>query len=290
MMGFVKCLRETYGHLDVDGIIRRNERARQENFSPHEEIHDTPTYFQFTEPSLDAEQDFQFDEPEPDPFDTPTQKISCPQIFPSTPKPPLVYQQPQPSMPPSKTGVVNIASTKDWAALREEVLDLHELKNFFAGKQDSQSPMFQSLLEKYQRDVEKKLSSPREIDADSSAHFVDNLADVIKQRFFTILKSCQRGVQGKSELPSTYYRELENRVRQYFKRIGLKSDNVKRLDNLKDCQERMNPIPVPVARTFFDGQIDEIFVQPHFFEYHDDDGEVRKKWIDGECTVYKFKC
>ena len=294
MMDFVKYLRETYGHLDINDILRRNELARQEKFSPPEEIPSAPKEFQLVEPTPPDAQDFQFEElsidSEPNysvnPYDISTKKFFLPQIFPSTPKPPPVYQRPQPPTPP---GIVNIASTRDWVALREEVLDLHELKNFFAGKSDSQSPMFQNTLEKYQRDVEKNLSSPREIDADSSANFVDKLADVIKKRFFTILKSCHNGLTGKGELPTTYYRELENRVRQYFKRIGLKSDNVKRLDNFKDCQERMNAIPAPVARSYFDGKIDEIFVQPHFFEYHDDDGEVRKKWIDGECTVYKFK-
>lgn len=294
MMDFVKYLRETYGHLDINDILRRNELARQENFSPPEEIPSAPKEFQLMEPTPPDAQDFQFEElsidSEPNyslnPYDTPTKKIFSPTIFPSTPKPSPVYQRPQPPTPP---GIVNIASTRDWVALREEVLDLHELKNFFAGKSDSQSPMFQNTLEKYQRDVEKNLSSPREIDADSSANFVDKLANVIKKRFFTILESCHNGLQGKGELPTTYYRELENRVRQYFKRIGLKSDNVKRLDNFKDCQERMNAIPAPVAHSCFDGKIDEIFIQPHFFEYHDDDGEVRKKWIDGECTVYKFK-
>ena len=283
MMDFVKYLRETYGHLDINDILRRNELARQEKFSPPEEIPSAPKEFQLMEPTPPDAQDFQFEElsidSEPNyslnPYDTPTKKFFSPIIFPSTPKP--------------SPGIVNIASLKDWVTLREDVLDLHELKNFFAGKSDSQSPMFQNTLEKYQRDVEKNLSSPREIDADSSANFVDKLADVIKKRFFTILKSCHNGLQGKGELPTTYYRELENRVRQYFKRIGLKSDNVKRLDNFKDCQERMNAIPAPVAHSCFDGKIDEIFIQPHFFEYHDDDGEVRKKWIDGECTVYKFK-
>ncbi|MBR0260468.1 MAG: hypothetical protein IJQ85_01605 [Selenomonadaceae bacterium] len=182
---------------------------------------------------------------------------------------------------------VNISSTKDWMTLRGEVLDIHELTNFFAGKMDFQSPKFRNILDAYRNAVEKNLGTPSEIDADSSTNFVDKLADIIQKRFFTILKSYKRGLQGKGENPTEYYQGLENRVKLYFKRIGLKSDNVQRLSNFRDSQERMKPTTVPTQNSYYDEKIAEVLVQPHYFEYYDDDGEIRKKWIDGECIVFK---
>ena len=194
-----------------------------------------------------------------------------------------------PPTPPKTFSVspVNISSTKDWMTLRGEILDLHELTNFFAGKMDSQSPKFRNILDDYQKAVEKNLVTPSDIDADSSANFVDKLADIIQKRFFTILKSYKRGLQGKGEQPTEYYQELERRVKKYFERIGLKSDNVRQYSDFRDCRERMNPTPIPSKNDFYNDKIAEVLLQPHYFEYYDDDGEVRQKWIDGECIVFK---
>lgn len=289
MDSFLKQLRERYGDISIKGIlIQSRERISIPAESP-ETNNATQQFPKFSKP---------INEPEeiPDSLSNPFEQKNIPAIKPSTPVRQTnqkryvvnlvsswVQQKTASSFSP-----VNIAETRDWMKLRGEVLDVHELTNFFAGKMDSQSPKFKSILENYRNAVEKSLAMPQEIDGDSSANFVNKLAEDIRKRFFTILKSYQKGIQGKGSQPLEYYQQLENRVKQYFNRIGLKSDNVKRLDNFCDLQDRMTPIPETTSNAALNGKIAEVLVQPHYFEYRDDDGEIKKRWIDGECIVYKF--
>lgn len=273
-------LRGIYGDFSATGIISRwknfsfgennfKNTTEEKNFQPAESIQEN-----FVEPS----QNVDFVEPE-----RKTRFIDssvAQNYFPSS--------TPQP-VQKNKFSPVNIASLKDWAELREEALDLHELKNFFVGKNDSQSPQFINLIDNYKKSVEKKLTSPQETDEDSSNVFVATLAEVILKRFYTILKSCKRGKLGRGEMPKDYYLEMEKRIDKYFDRIGLKSENVKRGDYFRQWQDHMNVISaIPAPFEWLNKKISEVEIQPHYFEYHGDDGEIEKFYIDGECTVYKF--
>ena len=269
---FVKRLHETYGSISFDEIRRHNSVPTETVVEPLNELEILTNPFDYPEPSA--------------------QKIIQPKKICSTPSHISPRQSFVSSQSPIKTSStfspVSIASTIDWIKLRAEVLDLHELKTFLAGKMDSQSPHFSNIIESYCNSAEKALAQPQEINEDSSTNFVDKLSEVIKKRFFTILKSCQKGIQGKGEQPQSYYRELERRVQKYFSRIGLKSDNIKPRSDFRFCQERMNALPTPAPSPLYNNKINEVFVQPHYFEYHDDAGDVQKRWIDGECTVYKL--
>ena len=166
---------------------------------------------------------------------------------------------------------------------------MHELKNFFAGKNDPQSPQFINLIENYKKSVEKNLARSEQTDEDSSNDFVERLAEVIGKRFYTILKSCERGRLGKGEMPRDYYLEIEERIKKYFERIGLQSENIKRMDNFRQWQDHMKVIDeIPAQQIFQDKKICDVEIQPHYFEYYGDDGEIEKFYIDGECTIYKF--
>lgn len=188
----------------------------------------------------------------------------------------------------SKFSPINIASMKDWAELRAVVLDLHDLRNFFAGKQDSQSPQFMNLIETYQNKAEKKLATPPDFDENTSSLFVEKLASVIKKRFHVILKACAPGLQGKGSEPISYYQNISVRVKKYFASIGLKCADVKQKENYRQWMEHMEAIStIPTPFEHWDNLISEIIVQPYFFEYYNEDGEIEKFWIDGECTVFK---
>lgn len=285
---FLQQLRETYGSFSIERLRKKygdNISAeiilgsgRNDTFAPAK----SPEFINATQQIPETTKPEKiFEPPTINPFE---QRNIPPRRFVIN-YPPVTRPTPKIISPFSP---VNIATTRDWIKLREEVLDVHELTNFFAGKMDSQSPMFIGIIEKYLNAVKKSLAIPQEIDAESSANFVDKLAETIKDRFFSVLKSYQRGIQGKGKEPKEYYMELGNRVKQYFNRIGLKSDNLKRFDDSRDSQERITSMPAPTQNKFWDGKIAEVIVQPHYFEYHDDDGEVRKRWIDGECIVYKY--
>lgn len=199
------------------------------------------------------------------------------------------FYAPKPAAPPkNKFSPVNIATQQDWAELREAALDLHELTMFFAGRIDSQSPQFLNLIKKYREELEKKLSLPAEIDADSSLIFVEEISNTLKRRFYTILESCTFGMRGKGAMPVYYYSEIANCVRKYFERIGLKIGDVKAGSDLRAIQDYMSVTVVQTNNWYLANKIAEVSVQPHYFEYHDDDGEVQKFWIDGKCSVYKF--
>ena len=209
--------------------------------------------------------------------------------------PPPIPENPKVETPPVKNftinekfSPVNIDGMKSWAELRAVVLDLHYLKDFFAGKQDSQSPQFLNIIETYKNSAEKKLSPPHDFDETASYIFVEKLAGVIKKRFYTILKACAPGISGKGAEPASYYKNILERVKNYFANIGLKSANVNPKDNFRDWMEHMEAVAtIPTPFEHLDNLISEIIVQPYFFEYYNDDGEIEKFWIDGECTVFK---
>lgn len=212
-------------------------------------------------------------------------------IFPPgrTRTPPSTTSQPPPQQPPAfKTSPVNIATMKDWVLLREEVKDVHRLQNFFEGKSDTQSSLLSSKIKKYSKELENALTVPaRGIDAESSRQFVEKLAEAFERRFKDILVTCQNGLTGKSPLSRDYYQQLKNLIDEYFKRIGLKVGNVEKLGNYNDVSSYMEATKIPAPHPFYRGKIADVLVQPHYFEYHDEnDGEVKKFWIDGKCTVY----
>ena len=190
-------------------------------------------------------------------------------------------------LPVNIAAPVNIGDSTDWIRLREEALDLHELTTFFAGKQDSQSEKFRTLIAKYKESVGKALALPEEIEADSSNKFVAILIDVLEKRFYTILKSCINGKKGKGEQPASYYYGIEERVKKYFDRIGLKSENVQVRTDYRQCQDYMKAEEEPTNFEHDDYKIMEIDIQPYYFEYYTDDGTLEKSYIDGLCTIYR---
>ncbi len=195
-----------------------------------------------------------------------------------------------PKPPGNKFSPVNIGSLKDWLDLRMTVLDLHDFKNFFAGKQDSQSPQFRNLIENYAKEAEKNLAQPSEIDASSSKLFVENLSEVIEKRFFMILKSCKPGLVGRGKMPHSYYYSLDLLVKKYFKNIGLESCNVRPRTNYREWLKHMKVTGVIEAPfPHLQDLISEVEVPPHYFKFINEDGEEDVCWIDGEYIVYKKK-
>ena len=211
--------------------------------------------------------------------------------------PPETFYQPRPAASPrtyptvqvrNKFSPVSIATLRDWAELRAEALDLHELTTFFAGRTDSQSPQFVNMIKKYKEELEKTLSSPPEIDADSSCVFVERISNTFQRRFHQILQSCTSGSRGKGNQPKQYYLEIIECMKKYFARIGLKTEVISSGIEFREVQDHMEPVQVKTNNWNENGKVSEVFIQPHYFEYHDDDGEIKKYWIDGKCSVYKL--
>ncbi len=188
----------------------------------------------------------------------------------------------------NKFSPVNIETCEDWIKLRANAADLYDLKTFFAGRSDSQSPQFLNMIEQYQKFISKNLSTPEEIEAESATDFVAKLSDTIKKWFYNILEAVRPGLQGKGSESVKYYEEINSRVEKYFARIGLKAANVQPRSNFSEWLEKMTAIETP-PRTFTDrhNTIAEIFIQPRYFEYYNDEGEIEKSWIEGKCAVFK---
>lgn len=279
MEAFLEKLRRTYGNISIVDVTNHQE------FSPYEEI---PLPQQISKPK-------EIPLPEENPFDTPAQRnFPSPKINirPSYMSQTVSFRKPvaQPTQPPAmpfKISPVNIATQTDWIKMRAEVIDVRELKNFFAGKTDNQSPAFLKMIETYCKELERELALPQEIDEESSYQFVENLAGVIKKRLYTVLKSYQRGISGKGIMPVDYYRKLEERVNQYFNRIGLKTKKVSAHAVFHDVESYMEIQGKKTSpHIFLNGKVAEVLIQPYYFEYHDETGEVQKYWIDGQCIVY----
>ena len=273
-------LREAYGDISAAGIIER-----WKNFSFGEKSFETkPTE------NITANEDFknalQVTAPSQENFSSPVQNYEM-QTRQRRYIDNKIFQPTVSTNYQNKFSPVNIKDMEDWTRLRATALDLHELKNFFEGRQDNQSQYFISLIDSYKKYVEKNLKFPDDIDAESSSDFVSKLATVIEKRFYTILDSVTRGKAGKADQPQKYYQEIDLLIKQYFERIGLKSEKVKIFDNFKNWQDNFEIVTaVPSPEENMKNKIYEIFIQPHYFEYYDNDGEVEKLYISGKCSIY----
>ena len=278
-MIFCQELSNIYGDFSADAIINRWKNFP---FDENDFVEPSDNFHESEENTADIIREIESEQKD---IQDSTQNFEFPPIT----RPSQITNDFPPIPQKNKFSPVSIADSKDWAKLRAEVLDLHELKNFFVGKSDSQSPQFINLIENYKKSVEKNLARSEQTDEDSSNDFVERLAEVIGKRFYTILKSCERGRLGKGAMPKDYYLEIEERIKKYFERIGLQSENIKRMDNFRQWQDHMKVIDeIPAQQIFQDKKICDVEIQPHYFEYYGDDGEIEKFYIDGECTVYKF--
>ena len=188
----------------------------------------------------------------------------------------------------NKFSPVNIATLDDWLKLRDKALNLDELENFFAGRIDSQSPMFLSLIKEYKRAVERNLKPPDEIDEESSYNFVEKISSALENKFLTMVESCRKGKAGNGKNPAYYYVQIEQLMKKYFERISLQVEDVKPGSNFRDVRDHMKVSTTIEARYEQDcDKIAEVFIPPSYFKYHDDSGEVLEYWIDGKCTVYQ---
>ena len=182
---------------------------------------------------------------------------------------------------------ISIAGKIDWLRLRANVQNLHELEEFFQTQNDSQSPQFLEIITQYKKELEKNLVIPNYIDEETSLLFAEKIAVMIKDRIYTILQTCSAGKLGKGENPVEYYQQIEKHINVYFRRIGLKVLNLNVGDDISRAKDHMKIIISYVKESWQNKKIAEIFVQPHYFEYYRDDGELDEYWIDGKCTVYK---
>ena len=253
---FLKRLRNDYG--EVLGIVGK---MRGEIETPH------PMKLEFIPPTQPIRQS-----PRPSPSPSPSR---------STFQPPPTIKEGKP---------INIAAPIDWMRCRAEIENVSEPENFFKGRFDRQSRGFLEIIENYKKDIRNNFTRPETIDGDTSLDFAERLASVIQKRFHTILKSCRTGRKTVDANIRTYYRSIEQCVMQYFKRIGLKEFALSIGDDFAKADHHMKPMatsPAPSAQ--LDNKIAEIIVLPYYIEYHGNDGEIEKYWIDGQCIVYKQK-
>ena len=190
-----------------------------------------------------------------------------------------------PPVAPKKDVIIKITGLLEWKQFQLTVTDLHELINFFESRKDSQSPQFLNSIKNYKNILDKKLSAPAER---SATVFLERAVEVIQQRFYTFLRGYAPGLKGQGKESRSYYVEIDRLVKKYFENIGLKSADAKAGDNYRNWREHMDANFIPTWRQDLDNRISEISIQPYYFRYYDENGNVEKFWIDGECTVYRF--
>ena len=212
----------------------------------------------------------------------PVEPTPTPRYAPPAPR----YTPPTSSRP--KFSPISIASLKDWMNFRMNAENLSELERFFRSQTDSQSPMFLDIIKQYKSALTKKLSSPEDdIDEDTSCDFAEKLAGVIRRDFYTILSSCQSGMRNNNFKQKLYYQQIGRFIDIYFDRIGLKTLELKRGDHISKAEDHVNADVIPTQNPQLDKIIDEVIIQPRYFEYHQNDGQVARFWIDGKCVIYK---
>ncbi len=145
------------------------------------------------------------------------------------------------------------------------------------------------IIRQYKTNLSKNLGRPAgdEIDEDTSSNFAEKLAAVIRNEFYTILSSCQSNSRSYNTTMKLYYRQIGRFVDIYFDRIGLKTFELRRGDPISKAEGHMETNSTPTKDARLDNTIDEVIIQPRYFEYHQNDGQVERQWIDGRCTVYK---
>ena len=268
---FLNDLRNRYGDISLKNFLSRIKEFCTDKSATPKPIETTP---KIRDESLDAVAGYGINNQQ-----TNTQSPTITRRYPiATPA------------PKHKFLPVNIGELKDWWELRQIVLDLHEFKNFFAGKQDSQSPALLELIGTYAREVEKKLTEPAELDESASLNFVKNLAEVIEKRFYTMLQTCKPGLEGKCKQPRSYYQSLDTLIKRYFKNIGLETCTVRVRESFRNWREHMQTTAVmETPFEHLDNAIAGVDIAPHYFQFINDEGEEDKFWLDGKCSVYKYK-
>ena len=219
--------------------------------------------------------------------DTMLPTVETTKVEPSSEEQAPIIKTPPPKPIKKSFSPIFIETPMDWMLFRMNAENLNELEKFFRSSDNAQSPKFLEIISQYKKELGKNLVKPAddEVDEETSYTFTEKLSNVIQRRFYTIINSCQSGKRNFAS--RNYYREIERYVRIYFERIGLKTFELRKYEPFANAQDHMEASDVPAPSMRFHMTIDEVIIQPRYFEYVQSDGQIEKFWIDGKCTVYK---
>ena len=182
-----------------------------------------------------------------------------------------------------------IDNSTDWLKYRMNAGNVSELEKFLRSSDNPQSANFLEVVEQYKAELVDNLNAPADdaIDEEMSHTFVERLAIVISNRLYNIVRSCQAGKRKGDFISRCYYRDIERQMYVYFGRIGLRTFELKAGDPISKAQGHADAREVPTTFARLNNTIEEVIMQPRYFEYYRSDGQVGEYWLEGECTVCK---
>ena len=206
--------------------------------------------------------------------ETPPIKISTPEEI-STPKKNVEQEI-----------ILKISDKNSLDDYKKRLQNLEKLKNFSA-EHVGKFKWFK--IDKIEADI-KKLKMPEEFDEYTTGKIVNATIKIFK-KFMSALDSCDREIKNPAK-NSADSQELKNLIEEYLKSVGVNAMNFKPGDNYDDWADLgMEELPITKKTKYIEkhNTLKEIYVQPHFLYFVNENEQKERRIFGGTCSVYVFE-
>ena len=195
--------------------------------------------------------------------------------------------KPAKKIPPveEKEIIVEIRNLDDWNKYKSRLEKIDKLKNFVAA-QGENLKWFK--IHKFEDDLNN--FQPSEFDNYTTEKVVNKTAGIL-QRFMAALDSCNREIKNPTK-NSAVSQELKNLIEEYLKSVGVNAMNFKPGDNYDDWADLgMEELPITKKTKYIEkhNTLKEIYVQPHFLYFVNENEQKERRIFGGTCSVYVFE-
>ena len=175
-----------------------------------------------------------------------------------------------------------------WLEHKNNLQNLKKIDDFIEKNQDEYE-WFESTIQKIRNDIQK-ITDPETFDKDTIEKVADYTIKIAK-RFTGAIDSCNRVLKNPNK-DTNKAKELKSLIEEYLLNIGVKSLHFNAGDDYEKWAELGMGDHVMIEHTEDKNKHEtlcEIYVQPHYFKYIDESGQVKQRIFGGNCSVYAFE-
>lgn len=180
------------------------------------------------------------------------------------------------------------SAEESWLEHKDNLQNLKKLDDFIE-KNQNEYEWFESTIKKIKNDIQK-MAVPETFDKDT----IDKVANYtikIAKRFTGAIDSCNRVLKNPNN-DLNKAKELKSLIEEYLSNIGVKSMHFNAGDDYEKWAELGMADHVMIEHTEDKSKHEtlcEVYVQPHYFKYVDESGQVKQRVFGGNCSVYAFE-
>ena len=207
----------------------------------------------------------------------PTETTEIPESQ-ESPEPPQIY-------PLNLNGV---SGEQSWLEHKNNMQNLKKIDDFIDENQNEYE-WFGNTIKKIKNDIQK-MGDPETFDQYTTEKAADYTVKIAR-RFTGAIDSCNRVLKNPNKDPNKA-KELKSLIEEYLSNIGVESMHFKAGDNYEKWAELGMSENVMMEYTEDKSKHEtlcEIYVQPHYFKYIDEYGQLKQRIFGGNCSVYVFE-